>query len=845
MKAIGKKGLSIALCMGLLLGLLVWAPGSARADIGMRKNLPALTLGTGSTTPTEVGFAGRRWIAVGQGSSGLAGAVGDINTLTLLLKGSETLGDLPSIPSGNSTFHASSNAYGDSALLSAMNAAAAALNTAAPKEYARILPRPLGDIAGTSAVADARLWPLSAAEASLLTPAARTALGDWWLRSPGTSAGLAAKVSADGSTVDTTGAAVNTQLLVRPAMKINSADVILTSSIVGGKSNASVGLPFQPLASLGSAVKFTLLDAYNAATNPGGLRLELRGPASQSGATLTFSYQNATTGSNQYLSAVLVPQNSDEVQYYGKFLNVASAASGTLSIPVSGVAQGNYTLLVFNEQVNGDNFSDFASATVSMSLGILNGIGTVSNFGGIIEEASPNATIDFINEELANLTPNAAYTVAAGAKTANATGRILIDSNWIGINFVIIKKAAAANGIDSPPQTLSLPPRPEKPQPTGVNASAAGRSDGKITGVNANMEYRLSAAPTYTQVTGTEIANLAAGSYQVRLKATTASFASLPADVTVGTGSGSTTLLNVSAPAFDGVAVGYARPDAKSISITNSGSGSASITSVTVSNTSYFEISGSGSQIGPNERLTTWKVQPKAGLAAGVYQATITVGYNGISASDTVTFKVGTSDKPNLVVLYGLGSGSYSPGQQVGITASMAPIDQEFDKWVSSGGGSFANATSPVTTFTMPSNDVTITATYKSKSIGQTSSYSVAARRLNVRSGPSTKSSILGQFTRGSVVQVISVSGGWAQIQYGNGVAYLSMDYLRPIQGSEPGWYTIKASWLNIRAWPSTSASKFGALRKGSRIYVLAIENGWARIEFGAGPAYLSAEYLN
>ncbi|MDR2514473.1 MAG: SH3 domain-containing protein [Christensenellaceae bacterium] len=843
MKAIWKRGLSAALCAGLLLGLLVWAPGSARADIGMKKNLPALTLGTGSATPTEIGFAGKRWIAIGQEQP--PSGQSTPNTLTLLLKGTESFGELPAIPSGNAIFAASSSAYSGSALQSAMNAAATALSAAAPKEYAKILPKTLDNMTG-NAVTDARLWPLSGAEASQLTPGARAAIGDWWLRSPGTSDGLAQKVSTDGNTIDATGAAVNTALLVRPAMKIDSSTVILTSSIVGGKSNASVGLSFQPLANLSGAVKFTLLDAYNAATNPSGQRLELRAPATQSGAALSFSYQNATTGSNQYISALLVPQGAEDAQYYGKFASTASAASGTLSIPVAGVAQGNYTLLVFGEQINGDNFSDFASATVVMNLGVVNGVGTVSSFGGIIEEATPNATIDFPNEELANLTPNAAYTVAGTQKTASATGRIAIESAWINTSVSIIKKAGGTNGIDSPAQSITLPPRPEKPQPTGVNASAAGRNDGKITGVNANMEYRASNAASYLQVSsGTEIVNLAPGNYQVRIKATSSTFASLPADLTIGIGNGSTTLLNVSAPTFDEAAPGYARPDAKSITITNSGSGSASITSVTVSNTNYFEISGSGAQIGPNERVTSWKVQPKAGLAAGVYQATVTVNYNGLSASDTVTFKVGTSGKPNLVVLYGLGSGSYTAGQQVSITASMAPVGQEFDKWVTNGGGSFASATSPATIFTMPANNVTITATYKSKPVGQTSSYSVAARKLNVRSGPSTSSSILGQFTRGSVVQVISISGGWAQIQYGSGIAYLSMDYLRPIQGNEPGWYTIKASWLNIRAWPSTSASKFGALKKGSRIYVLAIENGWARIEFGAGPAYLSAQYLN
>lgn len=77
---------------------------------------------------------------------------------------------------------------------------------------------------------------------------------------------------------------------------------------------------------------------------------------------------------------------------------------------------------------------------------------------------------------------------------------------------------------------------------TAVNASADDQADGKITGVNATMEYRLTSSDSWTQITGdtTEITGLSAGVYEVRTAATTSSFASNAASLTIGVGADTT-----------------------------------------------------------------------------------------------------------------------------------------------------------------------------------------------------------------------------------------------------------------------------------------------------------------
>ncbi len=104
--------------------------------------------------------------------------------------------------------------------------------------------------------------------------------------------------------------------------------------------------------------------------------------STQSDTTLSFSYTDAATGTNQYISCVLV-DNSGAVKYYGKLADSSSAASGALSVPLSGVADGTYTLKLFSEQANGDMYTDFAGTPIEMGLSVSSGTGTVSSFGGI------------------------------------------------------------------------------------------------------------------------------------------------------------------------------------------------------------------------------------------------------------------------------------------------------------------------------------------------------------------------------------------------------------------------------------------------------------------------------
>ena len=106
------------------------------------------------------------------------------------------------------------------------------------------------------------------------------------------------------------------------------------------------------------------------------------------------------------------------------------------------------------------------------------------------------------------------YTVASGTNSATDAGTY----------EVIIKPSAGKTWEDGIANEKTFNweiTKASQNAPTGLvgeKTITAGGSDGKITGVNENMEYRKSGDSSYIACTGTEITGLSAGTYEVRYK---------------------------------------------------------------------------------------------------------------------------------------------------------------------------------------------------------------------------------------------------------------------------------------------------------------------------------------
>ena len=123
----------------------------------------------------------------------------------------------------------------------------------------------------------------------------------------------------------------------------------------------------------------------------------------------------------------------------------------------------------------------------------------------------------------------------------------------------------------------------------GVAPTTEGGSDGKISGVDSTMEYRMAGESSYTACSGTEIENLSAGHYFVRYAEDNNHFAGTDAEVTVGKG----------APLAD-------------CTITfNAGGGSGSMDSVTVKAGANYILPACGFTAPADQEFKAWEIGGK------------------------------------------------------------------------------------------------------------------------------------------------------------------------------------------------------------------------------------------
>ena len=306
------------------------------------------------------------WRVIGYDGNGVTSAQGDI---TLLAAGA--MGVIPFV---DIILY---NEYAPSNLKTAIDALAAKLTT---EENAAVKKRALTsgsyngentDCVAGGQVDNAVFWPLSTKEAiavnndlRALDPAHPNWVdSSWWLRSPGSKTFYVAIVSSDGS-VQYSGASIrkkNNHRTVRPAFNLNLNAVLFTSAAVGGKPEGGL-TPISEYS--GNEWKLTLLDSSR------NFAVTEKAVSGAPDDTVTLHYTGATTGINEYISAIIADNSG--TQYYSRVAQ-PTAESGTVEIKIpSDIAPGSYTLKVFSEQYNGDYNTDYASNFTDIALTVEN-----------------------------------------------------------------------------------------------------------------------------------------------------------------------------------------------------------------------------------------------------------------------------------------------------------------------------------------------------------------------------------------------------------------------------------------------------------------------------------------
>ncbi|MFC5404706.1 DUF4838 domain-containing protein [Cohnella soli] len=148
----------------------------------------------------------------------------------------------------------------------------------------------------------------------------------------------------------------------------------------------------------------------------------------------------------------------------------------------------------------------------------------------------PVVTINYATEQLTDLTPNAVYKINGATATADGSGNIAIDSSWMGESIAVVKAGNGTTLPDSAAQTVAIPARPAAPTTVGkTDETYPAAGNGTLTGVTTDMEYKASTASTWISISGESVTGLVPATYEVRVKATASTFASLAVTVRVGT----------------------------------------------------------------------------------------------------------------------------------------------------------------------------------------------------------------------------------------------------------------------------------------------------------------------
>ena len=185
----------------------------------------------------------------------------------------------------------------------------------------------------------------------------------YWLRSFEISEQLPFMVGEDASLMGDWG---DNPSAVRPAMNLSTAgnNILFVSAAEGGK-------PAGGLAEIseytGNEWKLTLLDSSRSgfAVTTTDLSAYTRG------GTVKIGYTGAKTGTNEYVSAMILDAAGNPA-YYGRSSAALTDENGTAELTIPALAEGTYTLKVFNEQYNGDKMTDLASAFADVTLTVEN-----------------------------------------------------------------------------------------------------------------------------------------------------------------------------------------------------------------------------------------------------------------------------------------------------------------------------------------------------------------------------------------------------------------------------------------------------------------------------------------
>ena len=117
---------------------------------------------------------------------------------------------------------------------------------------------------------------------------------------------------------------------------------------------------------------------------------------------------------------------------------------------------------------------------------------------------------------------------------------------------------------------------------------------------------------------------------------------------------------------------------------------------------------------------------------------------------------------------------------------------------------------------------------------------------LRLRSEANTFSKVIDSAPKNDCVVVIAKEGNWYKVNYNLQEGYMHEDYLDVLtrENAELGYGKVTGSAVNLRGGPATTSRVVATAAKGSKCYILGLNNGWYKVIYGTNICYIRSDYL-
>ena len=130
---------------------------------------------------------------------------------------------------------------------------------------------------------------------------------------------------------------------------------------------------------------------------------------------------------------------------------------------------------------------------------------------------------------------------------------------------------------------------------------------------------------------------------------------------------------------------------------------------------------------------------------------------------------------------------------------------------------------------------------------------------VNVRSSDSVEADKLGKTSKGQILDLIEERvNGWSKVKFEGKEGYIKTEFLEPYETETVVTTTTEEEEtteednkgtmtdnVNVRKTASTEGEKLGKLSKGSSVEIIErMNNGWTKIKYNDGEAYVKSEFI-